>query len=96
MYSKYFYYTLLLALILVSPKVFSQEETKIDSTIPFILLDSLYFEMDDVVVTGTRVKKKIIDIPYSVYRLKGRNYQFDRKIGIDEVLAGSLYAIEVW
>jgi len=86
MYSKYFYYTLLLALILVSPKVFSQEETKIDSTIPIIYLDTLQYEMDDVVVTGTRVKKKIIDIPYSVYRLKGRNYQFDRKIGIDEVL----------
>ncbi len=72
MYSKYFWFTLFFALILISSQNFSQEETKIDSTIPFFLLDSLYFEMDDVVITGTRVKKKIIDIPYSVYRLKGR------------------------
>ena len=87
MYSKYFWLTLSSALIFISSLNFAQEESKIDTTIPFILVDSLYFEIDDVVVTGTRVKKKIIDIPYSVYRLKGRNYQFDRKIGINEVLS---------
>ena len=87
MYSKYFWLTLSSALIFISLQNFAQEESKIDTTIPFILMDSLYFEIDDVVVTGTRVKKKIIDIPYSVYRLKGRNYQFDRKIGINEVLS---------
>ncbi len=86
MYNKYFLFSLLLFLIILIPKIHSQEKTKIDTTLPLILLDSLYFEIDDVVITGTRVKKKIIDIPYSVYRLKGRNYQFDRKIGIDEVL----------
>jgi len=86
MFSKQFWFTLFPVLILISSQNFSQEETKIDTTIPIIYLDTLQYEMDDVVVTGTRVKKKIIDIPYSVYRLKGRNYQFDRKIGIDEVL----------
>ena len=79
MFSKNFWFTLFLALILISSQNFAQEETKIDSTIPFFLLDSLYFEMDDVVVTGTRVKKKIIDIPYSVYRLKRKKLSVRQK-----------------
>ena len=31
-------------------------------------VDSLSYETDDVVVTATRVEKKIIDIPYPVYQ----------------------------
>lgn len=42
--------------------------------------------MDDVVITGTRVKKKIIDIPYSVFRINNTNYLYDKKIGISDVL----------
>lgn len=43
-------------------------------------------ELDEVVITGTRVSKKIIDIPYSVVRLNFQNYQYDRKIGPNDVM----------
>ena len=43
--------------------------------------------LDEVVITATRVKKRIIDIPYSVYRIDFRNFEFDRKIGSDDVLS---------
>lgn len=48
--------------------------------------DTLTFEMDEVVVTGTRTYKKIIDIPYSVSRLSNVNYKYDKKIAINDVL----------
>jgi iron complex outermembrane receptor protein len=49
-------------------------------------IDSLAYETDDIVVTATRVEKKIIDIPYSVVRLKNTQYKFSRKVTIDDVL----------
>jgi iron complex outermembrane receptor protein len=42
--------------------------------------------MDDVVITGTRVYKKIIDIPYPVVRINNTFYQYDRKLGVNDVL----------
>jgi iron complex outermembrane receptor protein len=55
-----------------------------DSTISKV--DTLTYETDDVVVTATRVEKKIIDIPYPVIRLKNTQYKFNRKVTIDDVL----------
>jgi iron complex outermembrane receptor protein len=49
-------------------------------------VDTLTYETDDVVVTATRVEKKIIDIPYPVIRLKNTQYKFSRKVTIDDVL----------
>ncbi|MEE9449071.1 MAG: TonB-dependent receptor [Ignavibacteriaceae bacterium] len=86
MYSKYFWFILSVALIFFSSQNFSQEETKIDSTIRIISLDTLEYEMDDVVVTGTRVNKRIIDIPYPVVRIDNSLFQFDRKVGVSDVL----------
>jgi iron complex outermembrane receptor protein len=85
---KYSLLFLILLLILINPQfILAQVEESIDTTMPRILLDSLYYEMDNVVITGTRVKKKIIDIPYSVYRINNTNYQYDKKVGISDVLA---------
>jgi iron complex outermembrane receptor protein len=42
--------------------------------------------MDDVVITGTRVYKRIIDIPYPVIRINNTFYQYDRKLGVNDVL----------
>lgn len=50
------------------------------------MADSLYYQTDEVVVTGTRLQKKIIDIPYSVIRINNKQYQYDRKISIGDVL----------
>ncbi|RKY99738.1 MAG: hypothetical protein DRQ13_01755, partial [Ignavibacteriae bacterium] len=86
MYSKYFWFILSSALIFISSQNFAQEETKIDSTIPIITLDTLQYDMDDVVVTGTRVNKKIIDIPYPVVRINNSLFQYDRKVGVSDVL----------
>lgn len=51
------------------------------------LVDSLYFETDDVVVTGTRTNKKIIDVPYSVKRLAFNEFAYARKLSVVDVLA---------
>lgn len=48
--------------------------------------DTLLYETDEVVVTGTRTTKKIIDIPYSVMRLNTANYKYDRRNFINNVL----------
>ena len=49
--------------------------------------DTIYRELDEVVITATRVSKRIIDIPYSVVRLNYSNYQYDRKIGANDMLS---------
>ncbi|HEY6626451.1 MAG TPA: TonB-dependent receptor [Ignavibacteriaceae bacterium] len=49
-------------------------------------VDSLSYATDDVVVTATRVEKKIIDIPYPVIRLKNTQYKFSKKVSVDDVL----------
>ena len=66
--------------------IFSQEQEPADTTLPYYSLDTLYHEMDDVVITGTRVNKKIIDIPYPVFRINNTFYQYDRKLGVNDVL----------
>ncbi|MFN3871955.1 MAG: TonB-dependent receptor family protein [Ignavibacterium sp.] len=48
--------------------------------------DTLQYQTDEVVVTGTRTNKKIIDIPYSVIRLSNKTYRYDRKTSISDVL----------
>ena len=49
-------------------------------------VDTLSYSTDDVVVTATRVEKKIIDIPYPVIRLKNTQYKFSKKVSVDDVL----------
>lgn len=50
-------------------------------------LDTLYRQLDEVVISATRVSKRIIDIPYSVSRISYVNYKFDRKIGSNDMLS---------
>jgi iron complex outermembrane receptor protein len=49
-------------------------------------VDTLSYSTDDVVVTATRVEKKIIDIPYPVIRLKNTQYKFSKRVSVDNVL----------
>ena len=49
-------------------------------------VDSLSYETDDVVVTATRVEKKIIDIPYPVFRINNTQYEFARKVTFGDVV----------
>jgi len=78
------YLIILLFLTLCVTTIRSQVLVIGDTTVAKI--DSLAYETDDIVVTATRVEKKIIDIPYPVIRLKNTQYKFSRKVTIDDVL----------
>ena len=63
------------------------QQTTAPDTIYISAIDtSAYNELDEVVITATRVSKKIIDIPYSVVRLNYLDYRYDRKVGASDVL----------
>lgn len=49
--------------------------------------DTLFYQTDDVIVTGTRIHKKIIDIPYSVTRISNMQYKYEKKVSIGDVLS---------
>ena len=82
------YLIVLTALIagLVSSVGFSQEVEYADTSIQYQTIEIPEYELDDVVVTGSRVNKKIIDIPYPVVRIDNSLFQYDRKIGVFDVL----------
>ena len=48
--------------------------------------DTVINDLHEVVITGTRVSKKIIDIPYPVSRINLVEYRYDRKINSSDVL----------
>lgn len=52
----------------------------------FAQVDTNFYQTEEVVITGTRTDKKIIDIPYSVSRIGSRDWQSTRKQGVNEVL----------
>jgi|WetSurSiteA1Bulk_404760.scaffolds.fasta_scaffold01404_3 iron complex outermembrane recepter protein len=79
------YSFLLLFILLGSSKSLAQSVILgEDSTVSEV--DSLTYETDDVIVTATRVEKKIIDIPYPVLRLKNTQYKFSKRVSVDDVL----------
>ena len=44
------------------------------------------YQIDEVVITGTRTYKRIIDVPYSIQRIDANQYKFDRKVSVGDVL----------
>lgn len=79
---KFFFFSVILFCIVFSINILSQDEEKNS----IIKTDTLQYQTDEVVVTGTRTNKKIIDIPYSVIRLSNKTYRYDRKTSISDVL----------
>lgn len=76
---------ILFYLFLVSGTLWAQPVLVVgDSSITKV--DTLTYATDDVVVTATRVEKKIIDIPYPVIRLKNTQYKFSKRVSVDDVL----------
>lgn len=63
--------------IFISSLAISQEKEK----------DSLKYETEELVITGTRTLEKIIDIPYSVFRVDPKELQFGKKVSAKNVLA---------
>lgn len=72
-----------LTLLLFQQNSFSQTADSIARS-----ADTLVSELDEVVITGTRISKKIIDIPYSVVRMNYLDYRYDRKVGSSDMLSG--------
>jgi iron complex outermembrane receptor protein len=50
------------------------------------LQDTIVSDLEEVVITGTRVSRKIIDIPFPVVRLNNVAFRYDRRVGADDVL----------
>lgn len=48
--------------------------------------DTTEFKTDEIIITGTRTEKKIIDIPYSVQRFDQSGWITSRRIGVQDVL----------
>ncbi len=44
------------------------------------------YRMDEIVITGTRTYRKIVDVPYSVERIDVSQFKFERKTSVDDVL----------
>ena len=77
-----FFFSVISFCIIFSWNTFSQDEEKSVT----VKTDTLQYQTDEVVVTGTRTNKKIIDIPYSVIRLSNKTYRYNRKTSISDVL----------
>ncbi len=78
-------FTILFLFFLGTVPVVSQQITLTDSV--RASEDTLFRELNEVVITATRMPERIIDIPYSVVRLNYSNFQFDRKIGANDMLS---------
>jgi iron complex outermembrane receptor protein len=49
--------------------------------------DSLKYEIEELTITGTRTMKKIIDIPYSVFRVDKKELSYGKKVSAKDLLA---------
>ncbi len=49
-------------------------------------VDTTYYQTDEIIITGTRLEQKIIDIPYPVTRINQTNWIMSRKMGVQDVL----------
>lgn len=84
--SKTFFSLIILLFIFMSGALLRAQETLVVGDPSITKTDTLTYETDDVVVTATRVERKIIDIPYPVIRLKNTQYKFSKRVSIDNVL----------
>src|SRR5512146_1539694 len=47
------------------------------------------YQIDEVVITGTRTYRKIIDVPYSIERIDNTQFKYEKKTSVDNVLGSS-------
>lgn len=48
--------------------------------------DTVKYEVDETVISATRTRQKVIDIPYSVQRVDQSQWQISRKQGVNDIL----------
>ncbi len=83
---KFFYIFSIFLLLFSAPLIYSQEHGK-DKEREREENDSTDIETQEMVITGTRTYKKIIDIPYSVFRVDKREMQYGRNVTGKDILA---------
>jgi iron complex outermembrane receptor protein len=66
--------------------LYGQVDDTPDTVIVYAPFDTVGNELDEVVITATRVSKRIIDIPYSVVRINNLSFRYDKKAGVNDVL----------
>lgn len=79
--------TVLLILGLFHGKDACAQTGEPDTIFVYTPIDTAFNELDEVVITGTRVSKKIIDIPYPVVRINQMDYRYGKTTGVNDVLA---------
>lgn len=72
----------ILILFLCTSTSFAQDVPDVEGVPP----DTLMYETDEIMITGTRTEKRIIDIPFSVYRIDQSQYRYDKKTSVNDVL----------
>lgn len=72
-----------ITLTLLTIFFFQESYSQIDTTNQ---RDSIIYQTDEIIVTGTRTYKKIIDIPYSVHRVDQSQFKLDRRVGVNDIL----------
>lgn len=70
-------------LFLLTNLCFSQENEERESERE---KDSLNYEIEELTITGTRTMKKIIDIPYSVFRVDKKELSYGKKVSAKDLL----------
>ena len=83
---KTFSYSIIFLFLMLGSVMLQAQQVSVSGDTSLAKVDSLTYETDDVVVTATRVEKKIIDIPYPVIRLKNTQYKFSKRVSVDDVL----------
>lgn len=79
--------TILIILTIFQQNLFSKEEsTNTDKHYNNQQDTAKVYQLDEVVITGTRTFKKIIDVPYPIQKIDNYNFKFDSKISVDNVL----------
>lgn len=72
--------TLILILLFLSANtVFAQEDEDEER-------DSTKYEIEELTITGTRTYKKIIDIPYSIFRVDKKELSYGKKVSAKDLL----------
>ncbi len=82
-------FSVLLVLIIIctgSISTLAQVDDPPDTIIIYAPFDTIDNKLQEVVITGTRVSKRIIDIPYSVVRINNLNFRYDKNSSVNDVL----------
>lgn len=74
---KYYRFLVLLVAGLLLPESLFAQDDPADTTI---------YQTDEIIITGTRLEQKIIDIPYPVLRINQTSWITSRKVGVQDVL----------